>query len=125
VWSITEKGKSFKSADEVIAAVKQWRTEYNRLYVQKKKKKPDSELSFDAKGDGLEPEGSNDLDEEIEATIEPDWRDQLLDRLVVLSPAGFERLSQRLLREAGFRDVEVLGKSNDGGIDGVGVLRID
>ena len=37
---------------------------------------------------------------------------------------GFERLAQRILREAGFRNVEVLGKSGDGGIDGVGVLRV-
>ena len=32
--------------------------------------------------------------------------------------------TQRLLREAGFRDVEVLGKTGDGGIDGVGVYRL-
>lgn len=39
--------------------------------------------------------------------------------------AGFERLAQRLLREAGFTKVEVRGKSGDGGIDGVGVLRVN
>ena len=36
-----------------------------------------------------------------------------------LSPNGFERLSMRLLREAGFERVSVTGRSNDGGIDGV------
>jgi restriction system protein len=41
-----------------------------------------------------------------------------------MPPDGFERLAQRLLREAGFRNVEVLGKSGDGGIDGVGVYRV-
>ena len=41
-----------------------------------------------------------------------------------MSPAAFERLTQRLLREAGFREVEVLGKSGDGGLDGVGVYRL-
>lgn len=30
----------------------------------------------------------------------------------------------RLLREAGFRNVEVLGKSGDGGIDGIGVYKV-
>ena len=40
-----------------------------------------------------------------------------------ISPAAFERLTQRLLREAGFREVEVLGKSG-GGLDGVGVYRL-
>ncbi|WP_322896165.1 MULTISPECIES: restriction endonuclease [unclassified Yoonia] len=42
-----------------------------------------------------------------------------------MPPDGFERLSQRLLREAGFTKVEVRGKSGDGGIDGVGVLRVN
>jgi restriction system protein len=42
-----------------------------------------------------------------------------------LSPDAFERLAQRLLREAGFLKVEVTGRSGDGGIDGIGVLRIN
>lgn len=42
-----------------------------------------------------------------------------------MHPSAFERLSQRLLREAGFTKVEVRGKSNDGGIDGLGVLRVN
>lgn len=42
-----------------------------------------------------------------------------------MDPAAFERLAQRLLREAGFVKVEVRGKSGDGGIDGVGVLRVN
>ena len=41
-----------------------------------------------------------------------------------MSPDAFERLAQRLLREAGFRNVEVLGKTGDGGIDGRGVYRL-
>ena len=41
-----------------------------------------------------------------------------------MSPDGFERLCQRLLRESGFTQVEVTGKSSDGGIDGIGVVRI-
>ena len=47
----------------------------------------------------------------------------LLETLMSLSANGFERLCQRLLREAGFDNVEVTGGSNDGGIDGHGVLR--
>ncbi|WP_374259345.1 restriction endonuclease [Aquabacterium sp.] len=42
-----------------------------------------------------------------------------------LSSSGFERLSMRLLREAGFERVSVTGRSNDGGIDGVGVLQLN
>lgn len=42
-----------------------------------------------------------------------------------MSPDAFERLAQRLLREAGFVKVEVTGRSGDGGIDGIGVLRVN
>ena len=41
-----------------------------------------------------------------------------------MEPDAFERLAQRLLREAGFTKVQVLGKTGDGGIDGVGILRV-
>lgn len=54
-----------------------------------------------------------------------DWREALLRTLQSMPPDAFERLSQRLLREAGFVKVEVTGKSGDGGIDGQGVLRVN
>lgn len=38
---------------------------------------------------------------------------------------GIERLHMRLLREAGFERVQVTGRSNDGDIDGVGVLQVN
>jgi len=41
-----------------------------------------------------------------------------------MSPAAFERLIQRLLRESGFIQVEVTGRSGDGGIDGKGIMRL-
>jgi restriction system protein len=53
------------------------------------------------------------------------WRDQLLVLLQAMPPDAFERLSQRILRESGFIKVEVKGKSGDGGIDGIGVLRVN
>jgi restriction system protein len=53
-----------------------------------------------------------------------DWKEKLLDRLLEMPPDSFERLAQRLLREAGFRNVEVTGRSGDGGIDGVGVFQL-
>lgn len=54
-----------------------------------------------------------------------DWQVGLVTVLLSLSPDAFERLAQRLLREAGFVKVEVRGKTGDGGIDGVGVLRVN
>lgn len=52
------------------------------------------------------------------------WEDELLNILKQMNPSAFERLCQRLLRESGFIQVEVTGRSNDGGIDGKGVLRL-
>ena len=63
-----------------------------------------------------------DAQEEIAA--EQTWKDRLLAVLRTLPPDVFERLAQRLLRESGFVKVEVTGKTGDGGIDGIGVLRI-
>jgi restriction system protein len=53
------------------------------------------------------------------------WRTNLYNVLTkVIDPSSFERLIQRLLRESGFVQVEVTGRSGDGGIDGKGIARI-
>jgi restriction system protein len=59
-----------------------------------------------------------------ETEDEEDWRTDLLSALQAMHPTSFEKLCQRILRESGFTRVEVTGRSGDGGIDGVGVLRI-
>lgn len=61
----------------------------------------------------------------LEETIEPDWQEQTLSALAQMKSDAFERLSQRILRESGFTRVEVSGRSGDGGIDGIGVLRVN
>jgi restriction system protein len=42
-----------------------------------------------------------------------------------LSPKGFEQVCLRLFREAGFERVQITGRSNDVGVDGVGVLQVN
>ncbi len=69
-----------------------------------------------------EPEQEEQLAPDSE---DRDYRVKLLTILQALPPAGFERLCQRLLREAGFEQVIVTGKSGDGGIDGHGVLALN
>lgn len=59
-----------------------------------------------------------------EVVGESGWEEQLIECVRAITPDAFERLSQRLLREAGFTQVEVTGRSGDGGIDGRGVVRI-
>jgi restriction system protein len=62
--------------------------------------------------------------ESFTSTSPDDWREYLLAALLEMPPANFERLCQRVLRESGFTKVDVTGKSGDGGIDGIGVLRV-
>ena len=59
-----------------------------------------------------------------EIEIEEEWKEKLLNVLYNITPTAFERLAQRILRESGFFQVEVTGKSNDGGIDGKGIIRV-
>lgn len=59
-----------------------------------------------------------------ELNLTENWKEQLLNILYEIPPAAFERLSQRVLRESGFFQVEVTGKSGDGGIDGKGIVRV-
>lgn len=60
--------------------------------------------------------------EEVEESLE--WKETLLEKILAISPNAFEKLVQRLLRESGFVEVEVTGRSNDGGIDGKGIARM-
>ena len=68
---------------------------------------------------------SRSVEEEEEEAVEATWQDELLALLKEMPPDAFERLAQRILREAGFVKVEVTGRSGDGGIDGIGVLRLN
>jgi restriction system protein len=68
---------------------------------------------------------AGDAEEIDEAAEDGAWRAVLHQTLTKsLSPEGFERLIKRLLRESGFVQVEVTGRSRDGGIDGKGIVRV-
>ncbi|MGE0045220.1 MAG: restriction endonuclease [Hyphomonadaceae bacterium] len=102
VWSLTDYGERMSSeeAKEIFRRVRAER-----------------------RANAVEPE-PDAVDEEFEDGEET-WIDRLLETLGAMPPAAFERLAQRLLRESGFTKVEVTGKSGDGGIDGIGVLRVN
>jgi restriction system protein len=70
----------------------------------------------------LEPDAIGVVEEP--RAVRRDWKEDLLEALLVMPSAGFERLAQRLLREAGFANTSVVGRSGDGGIDGLGVYRL-
>jgi restriction system protein len=105
VWALTAAGRKAKSVDArtVLKTVQQKQREA-RQAREAKKQAPAEEAD--------------------QVREERDWREQLLDLLQAMSPAGFERLCQRLLRESGFIEVDVTGRSGDGGIDGRGTIRI-
>ncbi|WP_375562497.1 restriction endonuclease [Bernardetia sp. OM2101] len=65
----------------------------------------------------------NEAKEEVEENI--DWKENLISTILQIEPSAFERLCQRILRESGFVQVEVTGKSGDGGIDGKGIVRMN
>jgi restriction system protein len=100
VWSLTDAGEKISEKDLLLIPKKvRWTRK--------------------AKDQGPQPNSDN------EEVIEPDWQEQTLSALATMKPDAFERLSQRILRESGFTRVEVSGRSGDGGIDGVGVLRVN
>ena len=66
-----------------------------------------------------------DLEPPIVVGSELEIGARLIATLKNLPPSGFEQFCQRLLRECGFENVRVTGKSGDGGIDGIGILRLN
>jgi len=108
IWSLTKKGLD---------------TDVNKIDVLNEFKNIQSSFSNNKdKNKLLSKEDNNLIDEEENYT---DYKVELLKILKSISPNGTERISQRLLREAGFEKVVVTGKTNDGGIDGVGILEIN
>lgn len=115
VWSLTESGariSTYEAVKAIYDQVSQEERERSRLKRLAAKQQPN-------------PQGIAQQTEDDEPVGEEDWRSTLLTVLGNMTASGFERLSQRLLREAGFTKVEVRGKSGDGGVDGVGVLRVN
>ena len=112
VWALTEVGAAITAMHETCAIYDQVTLE-ERERARAKRHAAKAEKTPIVKPD-------NDGPEEDE-----DWKSSLLAVMGTMSPDAFERLSQRLLREAGFTRVDVRGKSGDGGIDGVGVLRVN
>lgn len=110
VWSLTERGRSTKLSQEQAREIF---LKWVRIFQEQRKAKAQAAEQIPeivAEGTGATPD---------------DYRSELIELLLTLPPAGFERLCQRLLREAGFTQVIVTGSSGDGGIDGYGTLQVN
>ncbi|RLB93567.1 MAG: restriction endonuclease, partial [Deltaproteobacteria bacterium] len=114
VWSLTEKGLNADlSKDDLVHLYK---TRKQWMDIGNRKVKVEVESTAKDIADDSE-------DENLQGSV--DYRAELLNILKSLSPSGFERICQRLLRESGFAQVKVTGKSSDGGIDGHGILQVN
>jgi restriction system protein len=110
VWSLTEKGRSARlTIDQAGEIFSRWLKVFD---AQRK-----------CKTESAEPIAEQVA--EASGATSKDYRTEVLEVLLALPPAGFERLAQRLLRESGFTQVTVTGQSGDGGIDGYGTLQIN
>ena len=101
IWRLTLKGQATKRIDKATV----------RREVKKMSKK---EVDINDIDEGTTPED-----------IDTTWQEELIGKLLRVSPESFEKLCQRVLREAGFVQVEVTGRSGDGGIDGKGILKMN
>ncbi len=120
VWSLTDDGQQLvrelleRSEQERRKHVRElWRAYTVELRKAQREKEPRQQR-------GKPGEPTPEFDSESGQT----WKDHLLDAVMQMSPNGFERLAQRLLREAGFVSATVTGRSGDGGIDGLGIYRL-
>lgn len=101
VWALTAKGRQLDQVNPQTV----------RRFVQNQNKPVKTIINTE----------ENEL---AEPNNELSWRDELLATLLKMQSSAFERLIQRLLRESGFIQVQVTGKSGDGGIDGKGIMRL-
>lgn len=113
LWVLTDKGREKLAEGEksvriaVADAMKEYRKNYHAKKLANKAAAKDAPVEDEEIGD------------------DGDWADALLATVQSIDPSAFERLCQRLLRKNGFTQVEVTGKSGDGGIDGKGVVRVN
>ena len=111
VWALTKKGQGANLTDADVMEI------YREVLGQRKRKRPSNQDTSPSVVESSSPDDSPEVKEK--------HRPALLAILRALPAPGFERLCQRLLREGGFQQVIVTGRSGDGGIDGHGILQVN
>lgn len=107
VWSLKEKGFKINLSQQQS---REMFLKWVKIFQEQRKQRTEPVAEQVAEGTGA---------------VSKDYREEVLEAMLSLPPAGFERLSQRLLRESGFTQVVVTGQSGDGGIDGYGILQVN
>lgn len=98
IWALTSKGQTTKSVSKKLVNRKVWKLNHSKEDIAQEKN--------------------------LELVDQGTWKDELLNIIKSLPPREFERLCQRILREAGFTKVNITGKPGDLGIDGTGIVKI-
>lgn len=109
IWALSPKGEQTTLTDNDSREIFLKWVEIHRKARQDKSKKEIIEEQEVSEPDDPQPSKKTDL----------------LQVLQSLTPSGFEKICQRLLRESGFENVIVTGQSHDGGIDGYGTLEMN
>jgi restriction system protein len=116
VWSLTDKGREYPDI-QPTQALEMFRQVRDEMAVEEKSVGV-------ARRDDAADETVAPADDESEPTPTSHSL-RVIEILQGLTPSGFERFCQRLLREAGFQNVVVTGRAGDGGIDGTGILQVN
>ena len=113
-WVLTEKGRNSKLTQEESRKI--FLDQVKRFQQLRKERlgREESTQEIIAEQEGVKPE-----------VFEKDESVELINVLRKLTPKGFEEVCGLLLRESGFENVEVTGRSGDGGFDGKGKLLIN
>jgi len=108
VWILTKRAQDIDWDDNQIELmIKSFKKEQRELKIEEKKGVRIEEDDFEV------------------VELEGNWREKLMKTLKSLNPYGFEKLTQRVLRESGFTNVKITKHSHDGGLDGEGVLKLN
>lgn len=109
IWALSSKGEMTSlTIEQAYEIFHKW------VEIHRKTKSDKSEKEIIEEQEECEPEA-----------VQPANAMDLLQVLQNLTPDGFEKICQRLLRESGFEKVVVTGQSHDGGIDGYGTLEMN
>lgn len=110
VWALTDSGRKVSiDYDSALVLVKKW----VGIHRDTRKKRASN----------IKTIANAELDDTTEDEVEKSL--SLLEIVQNTSPRGFEHLCGRLLREYDFESIEITNVSNDGGIDGTAILKLN
>ncbi len=112
LWKLTEKGFESKLTEEKVY----------KLFKKVQKTLADNRKNQD---DEKSNKYNDDSEYDNQEILDESHQTVVLNILKKLTPKGFELICKRLLTEIGIENVQITGGTNDHGIDGTGVIRIN